>query len=103
MGGAALEPDVLRALNPSAFSNEKMPAKRLKIEASGKVAKKTTISFELEASIARKLMTLLGAATIDEAVKTAIAFTIKRGMAATDRPPGGKGATTLTLDSVGAE
>lgn len=76
-GGPALELDVLRALNPTAFSNEKHPTRRQKTELETKEIRRTRISLEIEASKITKLLSVFGTSNVDEAIRAAIAFSIK--------------------------
>ena len=76
-GGPALEFDVLRALNPSAFSGEKASSKKNAMAAAPKEIKRTRVSFEIETDKVMRIMSIFGASTVDEAVKASISFAIK--------------------------
>jgi len=81
-GGPALELDVLRALNPQAFSDEKHDSKKKAAVVLPKVVKKTRVSVDIESEKIVKIMALFGASTADEAVRAAISFVIKNAAAA---------------------
>ena len=76
-GGPALELDVLRALNPGAFSDEEHGSRKKAPEVPRRAVKKARVSIEIESIKAMKIMSLFGASTLDEAIKAAIAFVIK--------------------------
>jgi hypothetical protein len=80
-GGPALELDVLRALIPTAFADEKRGAKKKVVEPPAKIVKKTRVSFEIESIKVTKLMAIFGTSHVDEAVKAAIAFAVKNAAA----------------------
>jgi hypothetical protein len=84
-GGPALELDVLRALVPTAFSEEKRPGKKKLPELSEREIKKTRVSFEIETTKVTKLMAIFGASNVDEAVRAAISFAIRNAPPAKHR------------------